>query len=128
MVSQQQWNSSGELTLNLENSDKGLTGFSVNNGGTANYYNAEKGIIVKKHFMFKEGFNKPAWSKEMRYFGNIQGAYISSISVESQRGDQKSFDSYDEDGNLSDAQTAQYKIKFGLDDSYISSLNPDRFQ
>lgn len=128
MVSQKEWNSSGELTLNLTNSDKGLTGFSVNNSGTVIYYSAEKDIIVKKHFMFKEGFNRPAWSKEMRYFGDMRGVYISSITIDSQKGDQKSIDFYDENGSLSDAETPQYKIKFGLDDGYISSLNPKLFK
>ena len=106
-MSQKQWNSSGELTLDLANSDKGLTGFSVNNGDTMSYYNAEKDIVVNKNFMFKEGFNKPAWSKEMRYFGDMQGVYLSSVSVESQKGYKKSFDSYDENGNLLDGSNPQ---------------------
>lgn len=128
-ISGKQWNSSGELTANITYSENGRTGFNVNNAGEANYFNAEKGIVIRKLFMFKEGYKKPEWSDEMRYFGNMEGAYIKGINVESQQGYDKSFDYYDENGNLlGEKNIPQYVIKFGLDTDYINSLNPELYQ
>lgn len=127
VVSQKSWNSEGELTSNIIKSEKGLTGFNVNNAGNVNYYNSEKGIVVRIQFMFKDGYNKPEWSSKNRYFGNMEGAYVKIVNVESQKGYTKSYDYYDENGKLLSDEPPQYTTKFDLSDSYINSLRRENF-
>lgn len=122
------WNSSRQLTQKMTYSNKGATGFHVDNGGTASYYIADKGILVRKLFHFKSGHNKPTWSPEGKYYGNMEGTYLSTIIVGDQNGHNNTFDNYNENGDLEGSDTPQYKSELGLDESYVNALTPDAFE
>lgn len=127
MKNSKKWNNGGELTQKITYTSEGATGFSVNNGGTENYYLAEKKILVSKEFRFKDGYEEPKWSSEMRYYRGMEGAYVAMIAVSTQEGYNTTLDMYDENGNLKDNDIPQFKSKRGLDESFIANLTPDPF-
>jgi antitoxin component YwqK of YwqJK toxin-antitoxin module len=126
--SSKKWNSAGELTEKMTYSNKGATGFHVNNGGTASYYLADKGIVVQKEWEFKSGY-KPEWewSTEGKYYGDMEGTYIRVIVVGPPSGHNNTYDYFDENGNLKGGDIPQYKSKKGLSESFINGLTPDSF-